>query len=166
MGEAIDEIEEIKIGEILFVELIVRASHDCTFPYADLPEQYPKQFSRAIWNETLDSLRQFINPSLLFPQLVKNDILTLDQQTEFQDKTTFIGQRDLILTAIPSSDHDDFLIRFIRCLRNTSHENRGHSDLITILTQAIEAKRGVFVCPEESKKTAVSIGKLHACRYI
>ena len=36
--------------------------------------------------------------------------------------------------------------------------------MISILTEAIEAKRDVFVCPEECQKATVSIGKLHICK--
>ena len=130
----------------------------CTyFLNADIPNENPRQFSKVVWNENLDSLRQFIDPNSLFQQLVAKDILTLDQQTEFHDRMTFIERRDLLLIAVPSSHHDDYLIRFIRCLRETSNENRGHSELITILTEAIEAKRGVFVRTEENKNEETTV---------
>lgn len=86
------------------------------------------------------------------------DLLTHDQRIEFHE-LGFIGQRDLILKQVPNSPHDDYLDRFIVCLKDSSDEaGPGHTELVEALSNSIAKHQNQFVCSLDNTRQTISTG--------
>ncbi len=75
-----------------------------------------------MWRKNKKDIKYKLNAAI-FPYLVQESLISERVQEKCTDPKCFDYQRkDLLVSAIPQCDHDNYLNKFIGCLRNSVEE--------------------------------------------
>ena len=101
-----------------------------------------KFISDAVWKNNKESIQRYLNIYPVFPLLVQANIVPRDAQEAYVDITIKPDKRNLIIDSIPKCEQDDYLVRFIECLKNTYEEaGPAHEELVKLLERDYEAMK-------------------------
>ena len=108
----------------------------CLFIFAECCQ---KRISDIVWNNHKQRTRKSINVAIS-PYLIQEGLMGGDRTNEkYTDLLENYKKLDLIVRSVPKCGKDDYLVRFIACLRNSSEEDGGMGSHVE-LADSMEAE--------------------------
>ena len=93
--------------------------------------------SKKVWRDHKEQMKSSLSVAI-FPFLVKDSLIPGTDRLKYVDpKTTEVKKLDIIIGSVPRSGHPDYVLKFIKCLRDSSQEaGQAHEQLADLLEVA------------------------------
>ena len=98
-----------------------------------------------MWKNHEGTIRFKISVSAIFKHLVAEEIILLtdDAAERYVNAQSESEQKEILVDCVPKSRHDDYLNRFIRCLKESEKEaGKEHKDLADLLEREYSEAEG------------------------
>ncbi len=92
--------------------------------------RYQKQVSDIVWRKNKKLITFKLNTAI-FPYLIQESLISERAEEKYTDPKCFEYQKiDLLVSAVPLRGHDDYLVKFIKCLRSSADDaGNAHCEL-------------------------------------
>ena len=117
-----------------------------------------KQVSDIVWKNHKQSMQYSLNTAI-FPYLVQEELISDRVVEKYSDlKCLDYQKKDLLISSIPNSGNDDYLARFIKCLRSSSTDDggmRAHEELAKSMEEEFNELMERVVLSESYRRTTL-----------
>ena len=137
--------------------------HACIVSFA-VRTRTESSISKKVWRDYKDQMKHSLNVAI-FPFLMQYSLIPVTDSRRYVDsKTTEVEKLDIIIDSVPRSGHPDYVLKFSKCLRDSSQEaGQAHEELAVLLETAynkhIENETGVSISLSVTTVTMLDVGK-------